>query len=143
MGDNFKPHDSVHCQYEIDGQRLDTSLSLEQSILKVKLIFRPSDQDEYFAVAGDYFAAFQSIRIDTAPLGIKFLCQGARKNVYPTGMARDMGLGLSAYQLELGKKADKSKLVRIFDAAPSSEIDTVENQDDFWRQWLASLGLEF
>src|SRR5215831_6769220 len=47
----------------------------------------------------DLFAALQQLRLQLEPLGWIPLCNGARVDCYPSGMARDMGGGASVYVL--------------------------------------------
>jgi hypothetical protein len=70
--------------------------------------------------------------------GIRLCCNGARLNVWPSGMARDMGGGFKAYALQMGRKASREDLVDIFDAAPIDTIATVEEQRRFNKEWLSS-----
>src|SRR5215469_6592337 len=47
----------------------------------------------------DLFAALQQLRRTLEPLGWVPLCNGARVDCYPSGMARDMGGGMDVYVL--------------------------------------------
>jgi hypothetical protein len=64
-------------------------------------------------------------------------CYGASLNVYPSGMARDMGAGLQAYQLTLGKSAHD--LVDIFAEGPDVIPAFVLPQREFFQKWLSTL----
>src|ERR1700752_894126 len=66
------------------------------------------------AEASDYFEAFCQIRRQLEKDGLIPFCYGASLNVYPSGMARDMGLGLKAYKLTIGQHARMQDLVEIF-----------------------------
>jgi hypothetical protein len=87
----------------------------------------------------DYFEAFCRIRERLETVGIKPLCYGASRNVFPSGMGRDMGLGLRAYQLKLGCQPTMVDLVNIFERGPDVEPVTVEIQEEFFRTWVESI----
>ena len=63
-------------------------------------------------------------------------CYGASRNVYPSGMGRDMGAGLKAYKLTIGKRARMEDLVFIFDTGNDVEPATVSAQKEFYERWL-------
>jgi hypothetical protein len=90
--------------------------------------------------ASDFFEALGQIRTQLEVKGLRPVCYGASRNVYPSGMARGMGLGLKAYRTRLGERALRSDLVGIFETGPDVEPVTVEEQTAFHDQWLASLG---
>jgi hypothetical protein len=66
------------------------------------------------------------------PLGYRMLVNGARRNVWPSGM----GGGRKAYVLMLGLPG-RPDLVDIFQPAPESEIALVEEQRAFFERRLA------
>src|SRR6185295_18354608 len=70
------------------------------------------------AEASDYFEALCQIRLSLEKDGLIPFCYGASLNVYPSGMARDMGAGLKAYKLTIGKHARMQDLVEIFSEGP-------------------------
>ena len=83
----------------------------------------------------NYFDALVDLRRELEPLQIKVLCFGARKDVWASGMQRDMGAGLAAYLLSAegeGRKPEQS----IFDYAPPETIGTVDEQREFAENWL-------
>ncbi|MCU0242227.1 MAG: hypothetical protein MUF51_07370 [Vicinamibacteria bacterium] len=92
------------------------------------------------ASARDYFEALCEIRKQIERLGHTIRCYGASRNVFPSGMARDMGQGLGAYKLQPGRSADAADLVSIFDDGPDVDPVSVEAQAVFYQSWLASLG---
>ena len=65
-------------------------------------------------------------------------CYGASSNVYPSGMARDMGRGLKAYKLVEGRHARMDDLVEIFTEGPDVIPASVDAQEQFYRDWLAA-----
>ena len=58
----------------------------------------------------------------------------ARRDTYPSGMARDMGGGMKVYVLCPGQRT-RPDLVETFDDAPSDQIATVEEQRAFADAW--------
>jgi hypothetical protein len=72
------------------------------------------------------------IRAEFEPLGFHFLVNGARRNVWPSGMAREMGGGKQAYVLVLGQPG-RPELVDIFEPADESQIALVQEQRDFFQ----------
>jgi hypothetical protein len=52
-------------------------------------------------------------------------------------MSRDMGLGMSGYVMKLGEPA--TRLVKTFDEGPDVIPSSVDNQEQFHRDWIASL----
>jgi hypothetical protein len=97
---------------------------------------------EIVARASDYFEALCQIRDTLEKDGWRPVCYGSSRNVYPSGMGRDMGRGLKAYRLELGRTAKISDLVAIFDSGPDVQLSSVEEQKQFWKCWLRSRGIE-
>jgi len=86
----------------------------------------------------DYFESFVPIRRRLAKRGIFPLCYAASRDVWPSAMARDMGQGLAAYKLRMGRPGEE--LVRIFDTGPDVDPVTPEEQKAFSLAWFASLG---
>jgi hypothetical protein len=93
---------------------------------------------EITAVAHDYFEAMCRIRRRLEQAGWFPLCYGASRQVYPSGMARDMGRGLKAYKLRLRCRPGMEDLVGIFDAGPDVELATVLEQKEFFDRWWKS-----
>jgi len=90
------------------------------------------------AEAADFFEALCLIRRQLEPEGLIPFCYGASLNVYPSGMARDMGAGLKAYRMRKGVHARMADLVEIFDTGPDVIPASVDAQEAFWREWLAT-----
>jgi hypothetical protein len=88
--------------------------------------------------ATDFFEALVSIRRQLQADGLAPYCYGASLNVFPSGMARDMGQGLKAYKLTLGKHAKSADLVDIFDEGTDVAHTDVDAQEQFYRDWLGS-----
>jgi len=92
--------------------------------------------------APDYFEAMCQIRNALETDGWRPICYGSSRNVYPSGMARDMGRGLRAYKLELGRRGALTDLVSIFDCGPDVQPSSVEEQERFWNEWRRSIGIK-
>ncbi|WP_119303623.1 hypothetical protein [Dongia deserti] len=91
------------------------------------------------AEAADFFDALCKIRRQLWDDGLIPFCYGASMNVYPSGMARDMGKGLKAYKLTEGQHTSIVDLVDIFAEGPDVVPAPVEIQQRFWEDWLASV----
>lgn len=63
----------------------------------------------------------------------------SRVFVKPVNLVQ-MGKGLKAYVMTLGKQALEEDLVNIFDSAEITKIGTVEQQKSYHNEWLKSLG---
>ncbi len=86
----------------------------------------------------DFFTALQRIRRRALePKGLIPFCYGASLKVWPSAMSRDMGRGLTALKIEIGSQA--SHLVGIFDSGPDLIPASVAAQEDYARDWIASL----
>lgn len=76
----------------------------------------------------DLLECLKSARRDLEAMGLLLCCQGARLNVFPSGMTRQMTEGRLAYSLESGKELSDDDLVDIFAPADCSEVATLEDQ---------------
>lgn len=72
-------------------------------------------------------------------MNIQIICNGAGKNVYPSGMQVSMGTGRAAYKLFLGQKASIADVVDIFDIDDSLEFVNISEQSDFYNTWVKSV----
>ncbi|HEY5723947.1 MAG TPA: hypothetical protein VIT45_16680 [Allosphingosinicella sp.] len=93
-------------------------------------------QEEEFT-GRDLFQAMIALRRELDASGKKLLCAGARRDVFPSGMARSMGSARKAYVMKLGEPA--TILVDIFEPAHADQIATVDEQQRFREQWIVSL----
>ena len=93
----------------------------------------------YDAVAESYFEILQNLRQELERDGIQILCNGAAKNVYPSPMTLAMGEGRRAYKMTWGKQALMKDLVDIFDYDESLICCSVEEQNQYYRDWIRSL----
>jgi hypothetical protein len=86
----------------------------------------------------DYFACLISVRRELEAEGLVVCCQGARKNVWPSGMDRDMGAGLVAHVLTIGRKPRRDEHVRVLAPADAELIGTVTEQEQYFEAWRRS-----
>jgi hypothetical protein len=99
------------------------------------LVLRLGDL-EFHGVGTDFFNAFCHIREQLAERRLFPICYGASRRVYPSGMSRDMGRGLKAYRLEMGRSTRQEDLVSIFDTGSDVEPATVAEQKTFADAWF-------
>jgi hypothetical protein len=86
----------------------------------------------------DLFDALNELRKILENKGFQLLCAGARRDVFPSGMSRDMSGGRKAYINRLGHPARQTDLVDIFEYA-DAELGSVSQQAEFHKQWINSL----
>lgn len=113
-------------------------LSQSSSFGKYNLTFSARGQ-EFVGSGDDLFDAFCEVRSKLQSIGLIPFCYGASLDVYPSRMSREMAGGGRAYRLTLGKPASRDDLVDIFDSGPDVMPASVENQREFFNDWLASL----
>lgn len=65
--------------------------------------------------SNDYFSCLQELRIELEQSGFLILCNGARKDIYPSAMTRQMSRGVYAYKLALERPLCEKDIVDIFD----------------------------
>src|SRR5262245_19229026 len=90
------------------------------------------------AEAADYFEALCDIRRQLEKERLIPFCYGASLNVYPSGMARDMGAGRKAYKLTFGKHARPGDLVDILAEGPDIIPAYVDRQKEYFEEWLSA-----
>lgn len=76
----------------------------------------------------DLFECLLAIRRDFEHSGLRLCCQGARPNVSPSGLSRQMTDGRLAYVVERGRRPSDDDLVDIFAPADCDEVVTIEAQ---------------
>ena len=91
----------------------------------------------YYGEGSDYFEALQILRKRFEKNQIKLLCEGAKKEVWPSSMSREMGGGIKAYKCYMGQPA--KEMVNIFDADETMEYASVEEQSQYHKEWFKSL----
>lgn len=90
--------------------------------------------------ADNFFEALVSLRKELEKREVKLLCKGCCINVYPSAMILEMGAGRKAYCLVMGEQAKMSSLVDIFESCEVNEYSSVDEQFEFFNQWIESLG---
>jgi hypothetical protein len=93
--------------------------------------FTASIFDKMEFTSGDMFECLIMLRKELIKYNCILLCNGARLDVYPSGMCRDMGDGLVAHISKPGGSVSEEDLVYIFDYAQSELIASVEEQYNF------------
>lgn len=83
----------------------------------------------------DYWGCLTQLREVLEVKGYLILCRGAKENIVLSGMCRNMGLGLSGYEIVLGKGAEMEDLVSVFEPIESGAV-TLEVQELFRQKWL-------
>jgi hypothetical protein len=102
----------------------------------LRLTFRHEILGSIEASEDDAFEALVKIRLRLEPAGYKLLCNAARRDVYPSAMARQMSHGFTAYKLTLGRYAKMEDRVRVLDPAPPETIGTVAEQRAFFESYF-------
>ncbi len=104
-------------------------VALELEVPGAQLVVRSTGRD--------MFDALQRLRLQLEPLGWIPLCNGARTDCYPSGMARDMANGNAVYELVIGQ-VGRPPLLGLLEPAAAEKVGTVADQDAYFRQWLDS-----
>lgn len=122
--------------YSVDAEVHETELQLITSHKCILMIDIPTKQ--HFVVEGeDFYECFRKLReLDKS---IIYFCKGAKLNVLPSRMSRQMTMGLSAYETTLGKQAFKKDLINIFDYEDEGLVSDPNDQDEYQRKWFSSL----
>lgn len=77
---------------------------------------------------GDLWNSLLDFRRAIEPSGWRILCNGARSDVWGSGMIADWSNGLAAYVLAPKRPEEAYQTVNIFDPAPAGVVCTVEEQ---------------
>ena len=93
----------------------------------------------YFSKSDNIFDSVVELRKKLELNNIYLLCNASVINVYPSTMQKEFG-GTKAYKLEMGKQATLSDVVDIFDYDSELKISSVEEQKEFYENWIESLG---
>ena len=89
--------------------------------------------------APDLFDALVAFRVYLEERGYLLLCNAARRDAYPSRMAREMGGGRKVYVLRMGRQARMSDLVDSLEEASLELVTTVAAQKAAYEAWLDSL----
>jgi hypothetical protein len=82
----------------------------------------------------DLLECLLSVRRRLDQMGVKILCWGARRDVWPSGMQRDWSGGLMACRLGDRNQLDERS---IFSPATADTVATVDEQRQFVENWYA------
>jgi hypothetical protein len=104
----------------------------------VVLTARSQVFDEIIFTAPDLFDALVAFRIYLEERGYFLLCNAARRDAYPSRMAREMGGGREVYLLRMGRQARMSDLVDSLGEASLDLVATVAAQKAAYEDWLDS-----
>jgi len=126
-----------HTIYLIGGADDETAnVACESDNDQCRIVFRYRDR-MIEESALDFFEAFCRVRLRLEEEKLIPFCYGASLNVYPSGMCRDMGAGMKAYRMTIGKQVDPKKdLVSIFAEGPDVTPATVARQKEHFDEWL-------
>ncbi|MCU1762193.1 hypothetical protein NTD84_21040 [Pseudomonas sp. 14P_8.1_Bac3] len=119
---------------ETRGVRDKAVIECDRRMLSLSLVMESGARKTY--TAHDLYFCLGLLRADFPET--KFLCKGAKLNVYPSRMSSQMSSGLMAYELQLGKPAEPSDLVRIFDYEETGITTDIQQQRDFYKRWIES-----
>jgi len=92
--------------------------------------------DESISICkSDYFECLIELRLQLEAKDYLILCKGAIENIVLSGMCRDMGRGLSGYELHKYQNPKMENLVSIFEPIEEGAV-TVAAQKRFHKKWL-------
>ncbi|WP_460114475.1 hypothetical protein [Pseudomonas sp. H3_G03] len=122
----------------IGSQKKEVTVKYDTS--KSIMIFSEADNFKTVYEGRDMYVCLAKIRADFPH--ITFLCKGAKLNVKPSRMASQMSAGLVAYEMTLGKQATNENIVHLFDYEEENLTNNPQEQIEFFKKWLASLGAQ-
>ena len=122
----------------INNQRTAVTVKYDQD--KLIMTFSEADNFKKIYQGKDIYICLAKIRSEFPQ--ITFLCKGAKINVRPSRMASQMSAGLVAYEMTLGKQATQNDIVNIFDYEENNLTNDPQEQINFFKEWLRSLGAE-
>lgn len=117
-----------------------SEVTVRYDVVKRLMTCSESNDPEKTYTGKDIYACLAKVRADFPH--ISFLCKGAKVNVMPSRMASQMSAGMVAYEMTLGKQATRDDIVHLFDYEEERLTNNPQEQIDFFKQWLASLGAE-
>jgi hypothetical protein len=112
-------------------------IDLAAGICRLTVVW-PVGREERNFDASDYFECLRSFRRILEPEGFRVLCQGARPNVWPSGMSRQAGAWKS-YCHRFGQPANMADVVDTFDPVEDvTSVGTLAEQEEWMaRHWEA------
>ena len=117
-----------------------TEVTVKYDTSKSIMVFSEADNFQTVYEGRDMYVCLAKIRADFPH--ITFLCKGAKLNVKPSRMASQMSAGLVAYEMTLGKQATNENIVHLFDYEEDNLTNNPQEQIEFFKRWLASLGAQ-
>ena len=109
-------------------------ISLSEHACRLVIVWPGGSRERHFD-APDFYECLRAFRRVIEPDGFRVLCQGARPNVCPSGMARQMGGAWKSYVHTLGQPGSMNDLVGTFDPVDDiASVGTVQEQDEFMRR---------
>lgn len=112
----------------------DSTINLISNEKNIAINFEINDIKLSYESESPFFALAQ-LRKALEKVDTFLLCNGARRDVYPSGMAMR---SIMAYELKMGRPA--KKLINIFDPAKDiNKIGTVDDQKKYRDIWLESI----
>ncbi|MBI6912198.1 hypothetical protein JET67_27860 [Pseudomonas palleroniana] len=119
---------------------IETHVTFKYDSNHIKLKFSEADNFAKVYTAEDMYKCLAKVRSDFPH--IQFLCKGAKINVRPSTMASQMSGGMVAYELTLGKRVTREDLVHIFDYEEHDLTNDPQDQDNFYKKWITSIGAD-
>ncbi|KAF1032944.1 MAG: hypothetical protein GAK37_00264 [Pseudomonas sp.] len=119
---------------------LRTQVTIRYDPEKLIMQFSEADNFKKTYTGKDIYVCLAKVRADFPH--ITFLCKGAKINVMPSRMASQMGAGLVAYEMTMGRPATRVDIVHIFDYEEENLTTDPQVQINFFKNWLISLGAE-
>lgn len=101
------------------------------------LVFEMPGREPINIESNDLFDCLCELRVILEEDGKQILCQGSRRNVYPSSMSREMSGGRVAYEHHLQQPT--SVRLDILDPAAGDDLATVAQQKEYIRQWRESI----
>jgi hypothetical protein len=121
---------------EIDGVINKAIFKCDRKNTEMSVMMPDGIERSYTAV--DLYLCLGMVRKDFPD--VKFLCKGAKINVYPSRMSSQMAGGVVAYEVRWGESAGKDDIVNIFDYEDKGLTNDITKQADYHQGWLQSLG---
>ncbi|WP_419793594.1 hypothetical protein MYA83_17160 [Pseudomonas palleroniana] len=117
-----------------------TEVTVKYSVKNLTMTFSEANNFKKVYEGRDIYVCLAKVRADFP--NITFLCKGAKINVKPSRMASQMSSGLVAYEMTLGEQATNENIVHLFDYEDENLTNNPQDQIDFFKKWLASLGAQ-
>lgn len=118
-----------------DGSTEDCDLEFEVTAHAVVMKSTSEGTGKAIWHGNDAFHALELFRRKIEPQGFRALCNGSRRDAYPSGMCRDMGRGFMLYPIPAEGPPD----LKTFEPAAPELIGTVEEQLNNWTDWVESV----